>query len=277
MIHSLPGVLRYATMIIIAAILLLPIIWVLSASIRPQAETFSSLKGLSIFTFVPRTITFENFIYVFSKTDYPRAVLNSFFIATTTAVLGVFVNSAAGFAFAAFDFPGKRLLFMLVLATFMIGFESIVIPLYTLILKLGWTDTYRALILPGIANGFIIFLFRQFWEGFPTEIYDAARVDGASWWRIYSRIAIPVAWPIFITGGLMLFLFQWDAFFWPLVAASHPDYTVIQVAVTRHIAAEEVQWGQLFAAKSFAMIVPMGLFLCVQRHYFQSIVSSGMK
>src|SRR5213083_469475 len=151
------------------------------------------------------------------------------FIGVATVTLGVFVNSLAGFAFAVFEFPFKRALFVVVLLSFMMPFESIVIPLYTLMRGLGWTDTYAALILPEAAGGLVIFLFRQFFAGIPKEIYEAARLDGASWWQIYLRMTLPLSGPTIATASLLIFIHQWDAFFWPLVAASSAELAVVQV------------------------------------------------
>src|ERR1019366_156615 len=142
--------------------------------------------------------------------------------------------SMAGFAFAVFRFPLRRLLFVLVLASFMMPLESIVMPLYTLMRFLGWTDTWQALILPEVASGLAIFLFRQFFAAIPRDLYEAARIDGASWWQIYWRLVLPLSGPTIATAALMQFVAQWDAFFWPIVAASAPEMTMVQVAIARN-------------------------------------------
>ena len=266
--------LRYAALVLIATVLLLPVYWLLMSSLRPADQIFRHAGTFSLQTLVPMQLTFENFRFIFSGT-FPRALFNSMFIAVSTVILGVFVNSLAGFAFAVFEFPFKRALFVVVLLSFMMPFESIVIPLYTLMRGLGWTDTYAALILPEAAGGLVIFLFRQFFAGIPKEIYEAARLDGASWWQIYLRMTMPLSGPTVATASLMLFIHQWDAFFWPLVAASSEDLAVVQVAIARNMTLEQANWGALFASASAAVLVAMGPFLFLQRHYIRVVATQA--
>jgi ABC-type glycerol-3-phosphate transport system permease component len=268
---------RYTLMFIIAAIMILPLAWLFVSSIRPAGSVFQYTSELSWRTFIPQEVSLENYRYVLGESTFPRVIFNTVFVSLTTVVLATFVNSIAGFAFAVFTFRGKNLLFIIVLITFMMPFESIVIPLYILIRALGWVNSYEALIIPAIANGFVIFLYRQFLASIPRELYEAAHVDGASWWSIYWRIAMPLAWPTTVTAMLMVFLLQWEAFFWPLVAASAPDYTMIQVAIARNINFEEAAWGRLFATTTIATVVPMLLYLFLQRYYTRSILSSAFK
>lgn len=181
----------------------------------------------------------------------------------------------AGFAFAVFDFPLKKQIFVVVLLSFMMPFESIVIPLYTLMRTLSLTDTYAALIMPEIAGGLIIFLFRQFFAGIPREIYEAARVDGASWWQIYLRMTMPLSGPTIATAALMMFIHQWDAFFWPLVATSSADLAVIQVAIARNMTLEQANWGALFASASTAVLVAAIPFTILQRYYVRTVSTNA--
>lgn len=267
---------RYATMIAVALIAIIPIYWLVMSSFRPAADIFRYAGTFDWRTLIPTRLTFENYIKMASG-DFPRAVANSLFVALTTVVLAVFVNSMAGFAFALFRFPFQKTLFIVVLASFMMPFESIVIPLYTLMRFLGWLDTYRALILPEVASGLSIFLFRQFFAGIPRELYEAARVDGASWWQIYWRLVLPLSGPTIATAALMQFVHQWDAFFWPVVAASSPDLTMVQVAIARNANLESTNWGGLFASASVSVLVAMVPFIFLQRYYARTIMFSGLK
>lgn len=263
-------VLRYIGLILIALVLLLPIYWLLMSSLRPGGDIFRHTADFSIETLFPRTITLENYRTVLSG-DFPRAIFNSLFVSITTVALGLLVNSLAGFSFAVFEFPFKRPLFLLVLLSFMMPFESIVIPLYTLMRNLGWTNTYAALIVPDVASGLVIFLFRQFFAAIPKEIYEAARVDGASWWQIYWRMTMPLSGATVATASLMMFIHQWDAFFWPLIAASTPDLVVVQVAIARNMTTEQSNWGALFASASTAILVALLPFLFLQRYYIRVV------
>lgn len=268
---------RYTLMALIAVVMLVPMAWLFVSSIRPAGSVFQYTSNLSWRTFFPEELSLENYRYVLGESNFPRIIFNTAFVSLTTVVLGTLVNSIAGFAFAVFRFRGKNLLFLVVLVTFMMPFEAIVIPLYILIRAFDWVNSYEALIVPAIANGFVIFLYRQFLASIPHELYEAARVDGASWWTIYWRVAMPLAWPTTVTAMLMIFLQQWEAFFWPLVAASAPEYTMIQVAIARNITFEEAAWGRLFATTTIATLVPMVLYLFLQRYYTRSILSSAFK
>jgi multiple sugar transport system permease protein len=270
------AILRYAALVVIATILLLPIYWLIMSSFRPAEDIFRYAGQFSLETLVPKRLTLENFQQIFAA-SFPRALFNSLFVSIATVLLGVFVNSMAGFAFAVFDFPFKKALFVAVLLSFMMPFESIVIPLYTLMRTLRWTDTYAALILPEVAGGLVIFLFRQFFAGIPKEIYEAARLDGASWWRIYLQMTMPLSGPTIATASLMMFIHQWDAFFWPLVATSSADLAVVQVAIARNMTLEQANWGALFASASTAVIVAAVPFFILQRSYVRVVAVQADK
>jgi ABC-type glycerol-3-phosphate transport system permease component len=270
------AILRYAALVLIATILLLPIYWLIMSSFRPAEDIFRYAGQFSLETLVPKRLTLENFQQIFAA-SFPRALFNSLFVSIATVLLGVFVNSMAGFAFAVFDFRFKKALFVAVLLSFMMPFESIVIPLYTLMRTLRWTDTYAALILPEVAGGLVIFLFRQFFAGIPKEIYEAARLDGASWWRIYLQMTMPLSGPTIATASLMMFIHQWDAFFWPLVATSSSDLAVVQVAIARNMTLEQANWGALFASASTAVIVAAVPFFILQRSYVRVVAVQADK
>lgn len=274
--HRILAIARYAALVLIATALLLPIYWLIMSSFRPGDDIFRYAGTFSLETLVPRRLTLVNFQQILAG-NFPRALFNSLFVCLATVALGVLINSMAGFAFAVFEFPLKRALFVIVLLSFMMPFESIVIPLYTLMRTLHWTDTYAALILPEVAGGLIIFLFRQFFAGIPKEIYEAARVDGASWWQIYWQMTMPLSGPTIATASLMMFIHQWDAFFWPLVATSSADLAVVQVAIARNMTLEQANWGALFASASTAVLVAAIPFFILQRSYVRVVAVQADK
>ena len=267
---------RYAALVAVALVLILPVWWLIASSLRPASDIFRYASEFGWRTFVPERLTLEHWRAMLAS-DMPRAVLNSLFVTITTIAFGTLINSAAGFAFAVFEFPLKRPLFVLVLLTFMMPFESIVIPLYVLIRALDWTNTWQALIAPELASGLVIFLFRQFFAAIPREIYEAARVDGAGWWRIYFRLTLPLSGPVVATAVLMQFIHQWDAFFWPLVAASTPERVLVQVAIARNMTLETANWGALFASASTAVLLAMVPFLLLQRWYIRTVALGSEK
>jgi ABC-type glycerol-3-phosphate transport system permease component len=269
--------LLYLVLGVITAISILPLLWALTSSLRPDDEIFQYTLNVSWKTFLPISATFRNFREILFEDRFARFFANSLFVAGSTILLGLLVNSLAAFGFARFTFPGRKILFGLVLVTFMVPFEVIVLPLYLVIRSMGWLDTYRALIIPAVPDAFSIFLIRQFMAKLPTDMFDAARVDGASWWDLYWRIAMPNVKPALITASLLLFLRQWDAFFWPLVATSSLDLTVIQVALTKYMTEFITYWGRLLAGSMLATIPMVVLFFLLQKYYVQSVASTGLK
>ncbi len=268
--------LRYAVLALVAVVMIAPIVWIAISSLRPPEEIFLYSPQLSWRTFVPEKIIWSNYEMLLAS-DFPKAVLNTAFVAFVTVALGILICSAAGFAFAVFDFPFKNALFVVVIITFIMPFESIVVPLYIMVRGLNWNDTYFALIMPEVASGFIIFLFRQFFAKVSRELFEAARVDGASWWRIYWDVALPLSWPTVVAGALMMFIHQWDAFFWPLVAATSQDLTMVQVAIARYLQFEQADFGRLFAAMTVASLLAILPFMALQRYYIRTIIDSGFK
>lgn len=264
---------RYTLLVIIFLTLMLPLYWFIMSSFRPTEDIFLYANDFGLRTIVPNRLTMDNHIAVVHS-EFMTAMSNSLIICVTTVTLGIFVNSLAGFAFAVFEFPFKNVLFVLVLLSFMMPFESIVIPLYSLSRSLGIVNTYAVLILPDIANGLVIFLFRQFFAGIPRDVYEAARIDGASWWQIYLRITLPIAGPTVAAASLLIFIHQWDAFFWPLIAASSPDLIVVQVAIARNMSVDQTNWGMLFSSCSIALAVALLPFLFLQRFYVSVIRSN---
>jgi ABC-type glycerol-3-phosphate transport system permease component len=267
---------RYVALAIVTVIMVGPLVWLFVSSVRPASEIFRYAHEFGWRTFVPDVLTWSNFATL-DRIGFWSALRNTLFVCAATMALGLVVNAAAGFAFALFSFPFKRTIFALVLASAMMPFEGIVIPLYTLIRAFGWVDTFAALILPEVSSGFAIFLFRQFFAGLPREFFEAARVDGATWFHVFWKIAVPLSWPVIVTAAMMMFIGQWEAFFWPLVAAPSPDHAMVQVAIARNRSMEETAWGRLFASTTIACLIAMVPFLVFQRFYLRGLTAGGLK
>lgn len=191
--------------------------------------------------------------------------------------LGILVCSLAALAFAKINFPFKNILFILVLISFMVPFEAIAIPLYLVAERIRILNTLYALILPGIANGLVIFLFRQFFMGIPNELLEAAFIDGASWIRVYWKIILPLSKPALVSAGLFLFIFQWESFMWPLIAIHERNLRVIQVALAYMRTQYLTFWNQVFAGVTIGAIVPLLLIFPLQSYYIRAITLSGLK
>lgn len=267
---------RYGLCSVVAAAILTPLVWTFSSSLRQTTSLFEFTTPLGWRTFIPSPVTWEHYRYVLAQGGLARAMANSCAVGAATAVLGGAVNGLAGFAFAKYRFPGRDVLFAAVLVTFMVPFEAIVIPLFLIVNRLGWLNTYQALVAPAVADGLSIFMFRQFFQALPDELLDAARVDGAPALTIFARVVAPLSVPAFATVAIMTFLSQWEAFFWPLVATSGPQLQVVQVNVSLAITQEQTYWGHLFASATLASLVPMAVFLALQRYYVQGVAAAGL-
>lgn len=265
-------------MTIIAFIMLLPIIWMVFSSFKPEAEIFKFTE-LSLHFFIPESWTFQNYIDIFTNDRRPLGVyiLNTLYVAVIGTFLGLLVNSLAAFSFAKLRFPFKRTLFLLFLITLAIPFEAIMVPQYLTIRDLGWLDTYTALIVPQIVWAFGVFLLVQFFSDIPRSLMEAARIDGASWLRIFTHIALPTARPALITLGIITFVQKWDEFMWALIVISDDSKQMIQIAVASYSNEEWVSWGSIFAASTVASIPTLVIFFMLQRYYIEGVATTGMK
>jgi multiple sugar transport system permease protein/putative chitobiose transport system permease protein len=251
--------------------------WAIAASLTPNELVFKYVYPFSWRALFPSEPTLEAYVALFTQQDMGRAILNTAALALGTVTVGLLISAMAGFAFAKFEFRGKNVLFIIVLLTFMIPVEVIIIPLYVIVRDWGWVNSWYGLFIPGIANGLVIFMFRQFFADIPQEILDAARVDGASWGRILFQLIVPISMPAIISGALVLFLASWNSFFWPLVVAPAPEFRVVQVAVSLAVEERQTFWNQLMAGAILAAIVPVLLIFPFQRYFVQSIASTGIK
>ncbi len=267
----------YVALIIIAIVTLFPLVWGISASLRDDSELYSYIMPFTIHTLIPVEFTVKSWVELFTKYDFLRPVWNTVFITAVTILFGCLLNSIAAFAFAMFDFKGKNVLFMLVMLSFMIPFEAIALPLYQITDKMNMVNTYQGMIIPGIASGLVMFLFVQFFKDVPAELLDAARVDGASIGTIFVKVLMPLSTPIFITAGLMLFMDQWNSYLWPLLMARSKDIRTIQIALSSFSTEHKTAWSALYAGSMFAALVPLGLFLPLQKYFVEGITSSGIK
>ena len=169
---------------VVALLFLLPLWWTVASALRPQAETFRTLSPVSFWTLVPRRFTLGNFSRLFAR-DFGRAMVNSIVVTAATVIIGLAICATAAFALAVLDFPGRTATFALMVVSFLIPFDAIAIPLTSIFRDAGLQNSYLALILPGIGNGFAVFLLRGFFQGIPKELAEAARVDGLGWWGVF--------------------------------------------------------------------------------------------
>jgi len=261
---------------LVALLFVLPLWWTVASSLRPQAETFRTLSPVSVWTLVPRHFTFGNFGHL-GDGGFDTAMANSLLVTVVTLVLGLFICATAAFALAVLRFPGRTAIFGVMVVSFLIPFDAIAIPLTGVFRDAGLQNSYLALILPGVGNGFAVFLLRGFFRGVPEELSEAARLDGLGWWGIFLRIYLPLSRPALIGAGLILFVFQWQAYLWPLLIAPDASKRVAPVAIAQFAGEHGVDFGAIFAGAVVTALVPLLVLLFFQRYFTQSVTQTGVK
>ena len=270
-------VLKYAALAVASFIVLMPIMWFMTSSFRSNNEVFANINPFSLREMFFGTYSLENYRTIFVKYNFARTVGNTLLVCFLTITIGIFVCSMAGYALAKMEFKGKRIMMMLVLFSIMIPFDAIAIPLYSIIMKLRWIDTYKAVILPAVANGMTIFLFRQSFVDIDNSLLESARMDGAGEFRTYLQIVMPVSIPTIISGALVMFTAQWNAFMWPLLVARSDKLKMLQVALADFQLENGTMWAELFAGITISMVIPCVILIPFQKYYIRGLASSGTK
>ena len=271
-----PHPLRTVAVILVAVLFFIPLWWVVVSALRPGDAIFRYLSPLSIWSFWPKDFTQENIVGLWQG-SFRLAITNSVMVTTVTVVIGLVICSTAAFALAVIEFPLRNAIFMVMVISFLIPFDAIAVPLFGIMRDMKLQNTYTGLILPGIGNGLAVFLLRQFFLGIPKELREAAVVDGLSWFGIYWRIYLPLSGPAMVSAALILFVFQWQAYLWPLLIAPAPQYKVASVAIAQFSGQYDVNFGLIFAAALFISLVPMVVLTVLQRYYSASVASTGSK
>ena len=262
----------YAVLIAGAVWALFPFLWMVTSSFKGYADASAAQ------TFFPTRWLFSNYIDAWNQVGYfPQYFVNTIFIATAT-VTGVLITSTlAAYAFARMEFPGRDVLFILLLATMMIPFEVTLIPNFILIRNLRWADQYQALIIPWTASAFSVFLLRQFFISIPSDLYDAAVIDGCNNLRFLVSIILPLSRPALITSGLFTFLASWNSLMWPLLVTNRPEMRPIQVGIASFIGDAGTQIQLLLAAVTISVIPVIILYLFLQRWFIEGIATVGIR
>lgn len=270
------GILRTGSVILIAFLFFLPLWWITISAFRPIDEIFRYLSSLSVWTVFPRELTLASVTELW-RSEFARAIFNSVFVSAITVAVGVIVCAAAAFALAVISFPGRNAVFTIMIVSFLIPFDAIALPLFNILRGVGLQNTYVGLILPGIGNGLAVFLLRQFFLGIPRELREAAMIDGMGYFGIFWRIYLPLSRHALVSAGLILFIFQWQAYLWPLLIAPAPDYKVAAVAIAQFSTTFEIRYDLIFAAAFFISAIPMVILVGFQQFFTESVASTGGK
>ncbi len=270
-------ILKYVLLLAAAFAVLMPVMWFFTSSFRSNSEVFANINPFSFKKMFFGSYSITNYFTIFNKYKIGRSLINTLVVCFFTIVIGNIVCSMAGYALAKMQFKGKNAMFVLVLLAMMIPFDAIAIPLYAIIAKLGWIDTYPAVVFPAVANGMAIFMFRQSFLDLNDSIIEAARIDGCTEFGTFWKIALPICVPSIISGSLVMFTSQWNAFMWPLMVARSDNLRMLQVALTDFQLENGTMWAELFAGITVSMLIPCMILLPFQKYYIRGIGTSGMK
>jgi multiple sugar transport system permease protein len=251
--------------------MLLPFVWMLSTSLKEPREIFTYPP-----MWIPSRFAWENYLEAVSAMPFGRFYFNSFVVAVSVTFLQILTSSLAAFAFARLRFRGREALFLLYLATLMVPFQVTMIPNFIVVRLLGWYDSYQALILPTAFSAFSTFLLRQYFRGIPIELDEAARMDGASSWRIWWQIVMPLSGPAIAALAIFIFLGSWNDFLWPLVITTSLDMRTLPVGLSAFQGQYNVQWHLLMAGTVIALIPVLIIYMAAQRWFVQGITLSGL-
>jgi multiple sugar transport system permease protein len=269
--------LTYVLMIALAAYFLFPTVFMIVSSLKNnEMQLIQDMSG--ILGFVPYgDIGIQNYIDVFQKMPFERFFFNSVFILVMTVGIGLFVNSMFAYALARLRFRGREFLVVAVIALMIVPHESVAIPRLLMVNSFGWIDSYHVQILPFISEAFAIYLFYQFLIGIPKDFDEAAIMDGAGYFRIYSMVILPLSRPVFASVAILQGIQRWGEFLWPLMVTREETYRPLPVAIQQFFSRNPKDWGDIFAFAAMTTIPLLIIFLLFQRWFVQSVASSGVK
>lgn len=266
-------VLGYATLIAVAALFVLPLYWMLSTGIKTEQQTFALPPE-----WIPNPIEWTNFSRVFEEVPFGRFILNSFFLVAMNIIGELFAVTLVAYGFARLRFPGRSILFLLMLSTLMIPYHVTLVPRFILFTKLGWINTYLPLFVPAFTgSSFLIFLVRQYMMSIPFDLDEAAYIDGASWFNVFWRIILPLSRPALVLVVVFTFVGVWNDFLQPLIYLNDPQLFTVSLGLSFFQGTRETNWNLLMAGSLMATIPPLLLFFFAQRQLIGGISIEGLK
>ncbi len=257
-----------------AVVMALPFWVMLATSLMTPQETFQTPPPL-----LPAIWQWGNYSRLFESIPMAAYFFNSALVAVITTVLHVLFCAMAGYAFSRMTFPHKNLVFFFFLITLMIPPQVNIVPLFFLMKSLDWLNTYWALIVPGVFGAFGVFLLRQWFNGLPKELEDAARIDGCNPWQIFWRVALPLARPALAALAIFVFINTWNSFMWPLIAVHSDGMRTLPVGIAalKGSFRDTIDWPLLMAASAVSILPIIGVFLLGQRQFMQGLLSGSIK
>jgi multiple sugar transport system permease protein len=266
------SILGWVVICLVALFVVFPFLWMVLTSFKTEKDVFALPAQLW-----PAHWSFAAYSKIWQELPFARLFLNSVIFAGGVTVISVVLDSFAAYALARLDFPGKNIAFYLVLATLMVPYQITLIPLFQELFDFHWLDSYQGLIVPRATSAFGIFLLRQFFVSIPRDLDQAARIDGASEFRIYAQIMMPLAKPAIATLAVFQFMNNWNDFLWPLVVTSSTDMRTLPAGLTLFGGQYVVDYAVLMAGATISLL-PLGIaFFFAQRYFVQGIATTGIK
>jgi len=261
----------YGILLGAAIVVLFPYIWMLSSSLKSESEIFT--KEIQI---IPRSVQWNNYLRIWGNYPLGQWLLNSIIVGSVETLCVVATSILAGYAFSRLRFWGRDVLFYIYLGTMMIPIQVTLIPSFLIIKHFGWINTYQGLFLPHIAAPFGVFLMRQFFFNIPSELEDAARIDGCNWLRVLVQVVLPLTLPAISSLAIFAFTFSWNAFLWPLVVTNTKEMFTIQIGLAS-MKGEIMAWDALMAATVLSALPILVVYLTFQRYFVKGIATTGLK
>jgi multiple sugar transport system permease protein len=276
---------RYVVLTLIAIIFIFPLLFMVVSSFKPDLQLLRDTSSARAFLPVG-DVSFDNYSAAFQRAPVALFVFNSVFVTGVTVLLSLLFCSLAAFSFVFMNWKGRDVLLAIVLATLIVPFETIAIPLLLLVSQLpwvglegfeiGWLNSYHVQIVPWIADGLTIFLFVQFFKDLPRDLIEASRVEGASWWQIYRHVVMPLAGPVIATAAILKFLVMYNQYLWPLIVVQEETYRPVMVGL-QYFFQLNPAWGEIMAYLTVITVPVLAFYLVLQRSFIASIASTGVK
>ncbi|TKD70781.1 carbohydrate ABC transporter permease [Pseudalkalibacillus hwajinpoensis] len=269
-------IIEYSFLTLLASIFIFPMIWMIASSMKPEGDIYVDMGTIqSFFPSINPSEWFQTYQALFERFDVLKYVFNSVMYAVIVTAGSIVVNAMAGYAFAKFNFTGKKFLFGLLLSLLIVPMETLIITQFTVAHELGILNTRMAVVLPMLANMLFIYLFRNFFKAVPDEIIESVQLDGANYWTIFWKIILPMSKPAIATVGTLSFIASWNDYLWPLMVLTDTEKFPLQVAITNINSTPPVYTNQVMAILTLSTIPLIIVYIVAQKYLLQGLGGSG--
>ena len=263
---------HYAALIMLAVIFLFPVVWVALSSFKYQQEIFQVPM-----TFLPKKWTLDNYVFSFAQNNFFINFKNSLIVSVISTVITVLINTMAGYALAKYIFPGRELIFTVMLATLMIPLQVIMVPVFLQLRRFHMLNSLWGVIIPPAATPTGVFLARQYMVSLPNSMIEASRIDGASESKIFFKVIVPLSKPIIATITIFSFMWRWNDYLWPLIVITDNKLQTLQQALAGFVGQLQINWSSLLAMTSISMLPVILVFFMFQKYFMTGITAGSVK